>query len=125
MGKFLTELHVVPVDDSEGGRSVWQLEYPLVYESDTLGTSVAVPDGFLTDFASVPRLPIIYLFMNDVGQKAAVIHDYLYRNGLFTRKLADQTLREALKDIGVSAWRRSLMYAAVRVGGFASYRGQS
>lgn len=120
--KFLTVLDVRPHGDYEGGRSRWYLANPLVFQSKIAGLTLTVPEGFVTDFASVPRLPIVYLTMNDIGHPAAVVHDYLYRNGVFDRRLCDKIFEEALKDLGVSLVVRKLMWAAVRVGGFVSYQ---
>ena len=122
MGKFLTVLDVQPTGGYEGGRSLWQLVNPLVFESDVVKDSVHVPEGFLTDFASVPRLPFVYLLMADTGHPAAVVHDYLYRTGAYPRHVCDLVFHEALAAVGVSFWRRKLMHAAVRVGGAFSYK---
>lgn len=121
--EFLTWLEVGLVAGSDGGRSLWELAQPLRYASAVLGEVLTVPSGFRTDFASVPRLPVVYLIMNDVGQPAAVVHDYLYRSGRVTRRQADSVLLEALRVLGVSWWRRNAMWAAVRIGGAGSYKG--
>ena len=123
MAEFLTELEVKVLHETEGGRSLWQLAHPLVYQSDILKEPVCVSEGFVTDFASVPRIPVVYLLMNDVGQPAAVIHDYLYRFHPCTRAEADAVLEEALKVLGVSWWRRKSMWAAVRLAGWGAYKG--
>lgn len=123
MAEFITELEVKALQETEGGRSLWQLVRPLVYQSDILKEPVYVSEGFVTDFASVPRVPVVYLFMNDVGQPAAVIHDYLYRFHPCTRAEADAVLDEALKVLGVSWWRRKSMWAAVRLAGWGAYKG--
>jgi hypothetical protein len=55
------------------------------------------------------------------GARAAVVHDYLYATrgleGRYSRAQADGIFREALKALGVPAWKRGLLWAAVRVGG--------
>ena len=123
MAKFLSELEVKALQKMDGGRSLWQLVHPLVYQSDILLAPVDVPEGFVTDFASVPRIPVAYLLMNDVGQPAAVIHDYLYRFATCTRAQADEVLEEALNVLGVSWWRRKAMWTAVRLAGWGAYKG--
>jgi hypothetical protein len=60
--------------------------------------------------------------MADVGQPAAVIHDYLYRFRFTSRAVADAILDEALKVLGVSWWRRKAMWAAVRTFGWSAYQ---
>lgn len=123
MAEFITELEVKALQKTDGGRSLWQLVHPLVYQSDILKEPVCVSEGFVTDFASVPRIPVVYLLMNDVGQPAAVIHDYLYRFHHCTRAEADAVLDEALKVLGVGWWRRKSMWAAVRLVGWGAYKG--
>lgn len=72
MGKYLTKLQT---ENIGGGRH--RLTAPLIYQSDTLGT-IEVPAGFETDYASVPRLPFVYLLFGGIGDEEAVLHDYLY-----------------------------------------------
>jgi hypothetical protein len=58
---------------------------------------------------------------NRPGAKAAVVHDYLYASlglgGRYSRAQADGIFREALRALGVPLWKRTLLWAAVRVGG--------
>ena len=51
----------------------------VVVLSPMLKDTITVPTGFLTDFASVPRMPFVFLLFGDVAHEAAVIHDYLYK----------------------------------------------
>jgi len=71
---FLSTLQVARLPDGQ-----WRLLAPLRYQSAVLGTLIEVPTGFLTDFASVPRLPLAYLLAGDTAHEAAVIHDFLYQ----------------------------------------------
>ena len=93
------------------------MEKPLVVQSDGAGKTGTVPAGFQTDLASVPRLPVVYWLTGGTSNAAAVVHDYLYSTHLVDRKTADAVLREASAVTGVPAWRRSLMWAGVRVFG--------
>lgn len=118
---FLTHLNVRHVmrrhtDDKiyEGG---WIVDEPLEYYSAILDTVVVVPEDFTTDFASVPRLPFIFLFFGDTGQAAAVIHDYLYQITICSRKTADAVFEEALGVSGMPKWKRKMMYLGTRIGG--------
>lgn len=118
MAKFLSRLVVDKVKEARGmfGRATWELRVPLVYESNLLHFTVLVPVGFVTDFASVPRLPLVYGLAGDTGHKSAVVHDYLCRTKTVKRSLADKVFREALEVEGVPSWRRNLMYLGVRIG---------
>lgn len=78
----------------------------------------SVPAGFETDFASVPRLPITFSLFGDIGHRSAVLHDFLYSGEVnVTREFADDVLRNALIEEGVSTWKARSMWLAVRLGG--------
>ncbi|MEH6436709.1 DUF1353 domain-containing protein [Massilia sp. DD77] len=99
----------------------WVLTSTLVFESVVLDRLVVVPSGFVTDFASVPRLPFTFWLFGAVAQEAAVVHDHLYSTGEVSRKLADEVFAEASKACGVSAWRRGPMWLGVRLFGAGRY----
>jgi len=113
MSEFRTDLQTQLLD-SNGS---WILLAPLVYYSSLLCMTITVPKGFRTDYASVPRLPLIYALFGDTSHKAAVIHDYLYAVRRTTRAEADAIFREAAEASGVGFFRRNLMYYGVRLGG--------
>lgn len=121
MAAFLTPLQVERLDDiSADGRGTWKLLGPLVFLSDIAG-QIAVPAGFVTDFASVPRLPLAFMLAGDTAHKAAVVHDWLYTTHQVDRATADQVFHEASIAMGVPGWRAWIMKLAVRVGGGGSW----
>lgn len=120
MSHFITQLSMEAADDHDSGR--WRLTRPLYYASDIAKGVIIVPEGFVTDLASTPRLPIIYLLAGNVAAKAAVTHDYLYSTGRFPRAMCDAIFREASEVIGVSWFRRQMMYLGVRIGGGQFYK---
>jgi len=75
---------------------------------------VVVPIGFPTDLASIPR-PLWVLFppTGSYG-KAAIIHDYLLKEGKRSRKECDDIFLEAMKVDNVCLPTRSLIYTGVR-----------
>jgi hypothetical protein len=95
----------------------WTLRRDLVYASVVAKTVYRVPKGFNTDFASVPRLPFVYLATGNTAHAPAVVHDFLYRTGAAERTLADAVFREAMQVTNVPAWRSWVMWAGVRVAG--------
>lgn len=129
MPKFLRPLRVEQVGWS-AGRPLWRLTAPLHYRSSRLGAVVRVPAGFKTDFASVPRLLFSWWIAGGRAPRAAVIHDFLYQGGLVadrrvSRSDADAVLQEAAAadpHSGTNAITRFLMWSAVRVAGWVSYR---
>lgn len=123
MSEFKTKLHVALIESR--GSGAWQLLLPFVYMSDELGGFVIVPPGFVTDFASVPRLPIAYSIVGNIAQEAAVLHDWLYSPKCkepVTRAQADAVLYEAAILSGVKRWKAWLIWAAVRAFGGQFYK---
>ena len=108
---------------SDGTRR-WELHEPMYYLSRD-GVMYKVPNGFITDLASVPRFlwPIIPPFGH--WSKPAVLHDYLYNSNSPhkpSRAEADKLFREAVIDCnghGITAW---VLWAGVRIGGWLGYR---
>lgn len=123
MSEFLTDLDVRKLlhDGSADKRGSWVLLAPLVYQSDILGRAITAPAGMVTDFASVPRIPVAYLLAGNCGHAAAVIHDLLYTTHEVERDVADAVFREALACDGESAFKAWLMWAGVRIGGSGPY----
>ena len=102
---------------------LWALLAPLVYVSDRAAQTITVPKRFLTDFASVPRVPIAFWLTGDTAHEAAAVHDYLYQTHRYgTRRQADEIFLEAMEAMGMPIWQRRLMYRMVRVLGFGSWR---
>ena len=90
---------------------------------------VDVPAGFITDFASVPR--ILWNILPPTGKygKAAVVHDRLYQDPYLkmcadyppfkvTRDFADLVLLEAMEVLEVGWLTRWVIYLGVRTGGW-------
>jgi len=82
---------------------------------------IEAPQGFETDFASVPR--VFWRIVPPWGRysPAAVIHDYLYFTGHVPRAEADAVFLTLMERLGVPAWKRSVMYRAVRMFGKAAW----
>jgi len=99
-----------PADNEE-----FILAEDLVYEGNQ--DTFVIPAGFITDFASVPR--ILWNLFPPYGKytKAAVVHDYHYINQGISREDADGIFRRMMRELGVGYVRRYLMWAAVRIGG--------
>lgn len=116
MSKFLTDLIVQELSDS-----TWEIHSEFIYQSDLLGVTLSVPAGFVTDFASVPRVPLIFDVLGDIAHEPAVIHDALYFSGKWDRKSCDDVLLEAMKVNDVSAYKRWQIWAGVRIGGWVAW----
>ncbi|HAG0017477.1 TPA: DUF1353 domain-containing protein [Salmonella enterica] len=104
------------------GHYKWRVYEPFeFYLSDDNSDVIAVPVGFVTDLATIPR--IFWSLMPPDGKyaKAAIIHDYLYDNALRTKKEADRIFLDAMTVLGVPAWKRVIMYHAVKLFGRGNY----
>lgn len=118
MAAFVTQLAAVKIAEATStGRSEWRLTHPLIFRSDIAGR-IVVPQGFVTDFASVPRVPLAYWLTGGTADASAVVHDFLCREWYpackISWRLAADVFGEAMRAEGVPAWRRALMRWAVR-----------
>jgi len=132
----------------QGGRAVYTLLRPLTFvfqwgQSPWGGLSLhklTAPAGFITDLASVPRIPLVYWLVGGRANHAAVIHDYCYRlrplyrsfsHGETERAFYDEVFARVMEvsqpEHGVAPvpapWR-SLMHAGVRLGGTMAARAE-
>ena len=120
---FITEPHI-EVEYQDG--KIWKLLEPVIYlceeaiAEQPAGVVIHVPKGFVTDFASVPR--IFWNIVAPTGKHsfAAIVHDWLYYKGEIekgkpcTKAFADQVFREAMREAGINRVRRQIMYLAVK-----------
>jgi hypothetical protein len=113
------------------GKNEYQLTECLVFVSDRKSNKpkvFMVPSGFVTDFATIPRIFKSIIDDNDKHiRDAAVLHDFLYSTQSrahqnISRKEADKVLIDAMKSLGAPWWKRALIYSAVRVGGGSYFK---
>ena len=122
MQKFTDELLVESLGDT------WVLKRAFhFYYLDEVGgqTDVVIPEGFITDFASTPKL--LYPIFPPIGiyNKAAMVHDFLYTRGcpvIISRQDADKYFLQAMAVLTVVKWKRKLMFYAVRLFGKSYFR---
>jgi hypothetical protein len=97
-------------------RNLWVLARSLIYVAKS-GRVYTVPDGFPTDFASVPRLLWPILPVTDAQYDAsACLHDYVVRHRValgLTLMDCHALFREALEARHVGRGLRNAMYGAV------------
>ncbi len=117
MSAFLDKLCVTEISDSVFAVS----DHAFRYRSDADGRTFTVPTGFFTDFASVPRIGIIYAMLGDTAHEPAVIHDWIYYGAFVPRQDADSILFEAMGVIGLPWWKRWPIYMGVRAGGWYAW----
>ena len=96
---------------------------------------IGVGAGFVTDFASIPRIARWLIPKLGRYNKAAVVHDAIYQNQAsyppttfwlsgveFARSEADLVFLDGMRDLGVVKWKRTLMYWAVRMCGWMAWK---
>jgi hypothetical protein len=115
MSCFLTPLR------AEKAGKVWTVFEPLIYQSDVAERIFIVPAGFVTDLASVPRIPLAFFLAGGTAEEPAVVHDFIYSRAPVPRDMADKVFLEAALVSGVPAWRANLMYAGIRLGGWMAW----
>ena len=120
MSKFINEIDASVSKKTIDGKftRVVILDRALFYESDLIG-NVEVPEGFISDGASVPRM--LWNLYPPFGEylEAAVVHDLFCVLGHkgespIDFKMAAKVFKEAMAVCGVSRWKRQKMYLAVR-----------
>ncbi len=115
MSRYTEILEVSPLADGV----TWVLRKEFGYDIGKEGSedTIDVPLGFMTDFASVPR---IFRFLVSKWGKhgnAAVLHDYCYWEQDRSREESDRIFREAMEVSKTKGWRVFLIYWGVRLGG--------
>ena len=111
---FLSSLKVELINPtSHTGGGTWRTLAPLLY-IDRSGKLWEVPAEFETDFASVPRIPLAYMFFGCTAHQAAVLHDWFCVTQIISRSEADKLFLEAMESVGVSKMRALPMFIAVR-----------
>lgn len=83
---------------------------------------VAVPEHFVTDFASIPRAFWSALRPDGDYAYAAIIHDWLYWQQNTSKEDADLVLKYAMQDLKVDSAKINVIYTAVKLGGGDAWR---
>ena len=88
-------------------------------------TAVEAPTGFVTDFASIPR--VFWSLLRPDGEYTypAIIHDYLYWTQIRPKDVADEIFRASMQDFNLSSKIITTIYNAVRLGGQSAWDGNA
>ena len=108
---------VKPFADS----SNWVLVEPLEYRLLDSEHVIRVPAGFVTDFASVPRLAWTVMSPFDRHGRAAVVHDWLYWTQACTREQSDKIMLLGMIESGVPNVKRVAIHTALRLAGSVAW----
>lgn len=117
--KFLDSLYVKKLSEDPVR---WEIvDHPFRFASKAAGMIVLVPLGFVTDFASVPRVPLAYWLTGGCADESAVVHDYLYQTHKVGFMVANLVFLEGMKAQHIVWWRRQIMFIAVCLAGHRAY----
>jgi hypothetical protein len=100
------------------GKDKWKLTKPFMYFFPQ-GT-IIVPEGFVSDLDSVPRIPFMYALLKGRSVRAATVHDYLYKTQA-GKAYADSLFLRAMKDEKIPKRRRYPIYWGVALFGGKAY----
>ena len=113
------------------GQGRYVLTEPYIAQVDELGIAVHLPAGYVTNLASIPGWAWWWIGHPATGefQDAAVVHDWICelaasRGAYSIRLIGDALFFHLLQCGGVPYWKRTLMYLAVRLNGYWSFRKQ-
>jgi len=85
---------------------------------------IRVPIGFICDGASIPRLlwSVVGHPMDEYAQ-AAFLHDFICKcmRDTYNRLEGEEIMYEAMGVLGVSLWKRWVIYKALRLFGWYMY----
>lgn len=119
MSSFTTPAKLELLPDNQ-----WRLLSSFIYYTGDIDNRnfIEVPEGFITDLASVPRIFWPIFPPNGNYAKAAIIHDYLYVNAINSKQYADNIFYEAMGVLNVPYIRKILIYYAVKLFGRGNYK---
>ena len=75
--------------------------------------TVTVPAGFVTDFASIPRMFWSVLRPDGKYTYPAIVHDFLYWTQTRPKEVADKIFKFGMEDFGVGTVTSTAIYNAV------------
>ncbi len=109
----------------------WRLEAAYRYQAGAF--RIEIPQGFVFDLASVPRVFWWVISPFELSVVAPLIHDFLYRHQgnpplgaiepprAYSREETDWLFKAIMREEGVAAWRCRLAFWATRLFGGATW----
>ena len=128
MEAWMTRQPVGTLHLSRFADPIYFLLKPIGWKPNNRGSQlveVNVPEGFVTDLASIPR--VFWSILRPDGEYTypAIIHDYLYWIQTISRNDADEILSLAMRDFSISAVDANVIYGAVRTLGRLAWLGNA
>lgn len=119
----MNPLYLTPHEDGKYWILLKEFKYELYYIGS--GEIIEVPKDTVTDFASIPSC-----FWNifppwEKYGKAAIVHDYLYLSGIYSRKDSDLIMKEIMINSNVNSLTIFFIYSIIRMLGWIFYKEKS
>ena len=134
----LTRPQLTPLGPAASGRPLFRVDTGFHFRSRVLEGILEIPGGgWVTDLASVPRLlPIAWFVAGGYATLPAVLHDYgtqyhsfpMVSPAQFVRGIRRRTLDAVFAEAMAAerdppeAWRRWVIWSAVRLGGRSAWQ---
>ena len=91
------------------------------YLSDLVNENIVVKSGLRTDLGSIPQL-LQNIFPKDgKAMFAYILHDHLYKIGMYERDICDDILEEAMEVLGVNWFTRKSVRSGLKIGGWVAW----
>jgi Protein of unknown function (DUF1353) len=103
---------------------LWELKQPIIIGLSN-GAIIEIPVGFITDFASVPK--ILWSAISSIGKfnLASVVHDYFYSTHIYSRCFSDKEFLRLMHMTSPNTkLRNRIMFYAVRLFGNKRWKEQ-
>lgn len=112
---YKSDLYVEMLEQqSRSGRQLWRLTEDLIYYSERFKKDYIVRKGYITDFITLRRYPIVYMLIAEAAHRPPVTHDGCYDLRLCSKADADLIFYDALLEEGVGKIKANAMYYAVK-----------
>lgn len=126
IGAMIMQAPPSPAVRAFGDGKYWVTIERMEYVIGSTQDRIVVPEGFVTDFASIPEeLCSFGLCPHGQYSRAAVIHDYLYWSQGCTRDQSDRLLLLAMKESEVGWFDETAVYGGVHLGGQSAWDGNA
>jgi len=105
------------------GKLCEDFSFVVHYHGDLVARDYEIKKGFVWDGNSIPR--IAWSFTGTPWAMdlltAGLIHDWLYKTGIVSRKVADEIHYKVCRKHGVGWYRAQKMHKALRVAGWRAW----
>lgn len=120
---------LIPTDDYNGRRRIYELAEMMVYEVSygklniestyQCFDTIIVPKGFRTDFATIPIILQLFLGNRDSYMEESIFHDAMCEYDV-PRWVANSKMRAIMLALGRPWWKRFAIFWGLMIFGYKS-----